>query len=501
MNRRILLVLVLLIAGAMALGNAVSAREIVFSDPVLERIIRQSEGFSGRDSGPIFAEDLLGITTVSVVDSEFLVSLEGIQQLINLIELDFFHNRVTDLSPLQSLVTLQELGFWDNQISDLSPLRHLVHLREVFFGDNPVQDISVLRFLTELEEVGFWECGIEDISVLRGLPRLEKVYCPGNLIRDISAFEGLSQLKLIDLDTNLIEDITPLAKNSYLGTGTSIDLRLNHLSFLPGTPNREALQTLIERGCEIKTKPQRQDLLTATEELGKEPILFPDPILEKGIRSAWGYTGKPEGPIYPVDTINIFALEIPSESGLTSLEGIQSLVFLEELWFAGNQVQDLSPLKTLTNLEFLWASENRVSDLRPLEGLKNLTRLWITDNEIRDLSPLRALTLLQELYLSRNLIVDLSPLEKLIHLTRLDLAGNQIQSIAPLKNLSALQRLDCERNAVRDIGSLFCQTAWASDTYIDIRWNGIDLSADSRMIECISLQQNRGVVILYEPQN
>ena len=64
--------------------------------------------------------------------------------LVNLKELDFSENNVSDISPLSSLVNLEDLDFKDNLVSDISALEPLIKLKELNFEKNQVSDILPL---------------------------------------------------------------------------------------------------------------------------------------------------------------------------------------------------------------------------------------------------------------------------------------------------------------------------------------------------------------------
>lgn len=108
---------------------------ISFQSPLLEQAVRDADGYTGQPNGPIFKEDVLGITELSCTgntanrnnERDFVTrakftSLEGIQHLINLVWLDFGNNNVSDLSPLENLTNLEGVYLKGNTLSTLQPL-------------------------------------------------------------------------------------------------------------------------------------------------------------------------------------------------------------------------------------------------------------------------------------------------------------------------------------------------------------------------------------------
>ncbi|MBI5121391.1 MAG: pentapeptide repeat-containing protein [Rhodospirillales bacterium] len=104
-----------------------------------------------------------------------------------------------------------------------------------------------------------------------------------------------------------------------------------------------------------------------------------------------------------LDLSNLDALErLPPE--------ITRLVQLQNLYFAGTQITDLTPLARLKDLNDLGFPRTQVIDLAPLAGLANLQGLNFSSTMVTDLDPLSGLSKLRRLSVSRTLVADLSPL-------------------------------------------------------------------------------------------
>ena len=192
---------------------------------------------------------------------------------------------------------------------------------------------------------------------------------------------------------------------------------------------------------------------TVVPSTGLGPIEFVCPQLEEAIRKADGYTGSKTGPIYPEDVLGIITLN-STDTGITSLEGIQYLTNLQKLWFTDNQVSDLTPLQALTNLWGLAFSNNQVSDLTPLQNLTNLWGLDFSNNLVSDLTPLQTLTNLEVLAFSFNEVSDLTPLQHLTNLQELVFSNNQVSDLTPLQTLTNLELLAFSFNEVSDLTPL-----------------------------------------------
>lgn len=75
---------------------------------------------------------------------------------------------------------------------------------------------------------------------------------------------------------------------------------------------------------------------------------------------------------------------------ITSLEGIEHLTSLTELWVAVNRIRDLSPLKSLRNLEHLQIGGNPIEDGTPLLEIPSLKQVNANGTNIAE-SEIRAL--------------------------------------------------------------------------------------------------------------
>ena len=96
---------------------------------------------------------------------------------------------------------------------------------------NGISDISALAGLTNLASLDLWSNFISDISALAELTKLTYLGLERNSISDISALAGLTKLTELDLGWNSISDISPLVANTGLGSGDTVNVRDNPLSY------------------------------------------------------------------------------------------------------------------------------------------------------------------------------------------------------------------------------------------------------------------------------
>jgi len=185
-------------------------------------------------------------------------------------------------------------------------------------------------------------------------------------------------------------------------------------------------------------------------------VRFFDLNLEKAIRQA---LNKPAGDIYTSDLEKLTELRALG-LGISDLRGIEYCIRLELLNLMGNNIMDISILKGLNKLKKLYLGLNHISDLSPVAELKQLQELELEYNNIYDINALSALSELTMLYIGHNDIEDISVL-----------------------------------NAIYKDGGL------QSGAIIDIQFNQMDLSQDSRNLVFIKDLINYGIIIYYEIGN
>jgi Leucine-rich repeat (LRR) protein len=200
--------------------------------------------------------------------------------------------------------------------------------------------------------------------------------------------------------------------------------------------------------------------------------------------------------------------------GISSLEGLQNLIGLSELWIRGNSITDVGQLRGLTNLTSLNLAANSIADISALSGLTRLQFLAINENEaITDISPLRGLTdLTGALWIHNNSITDISPLSGLTKLTTLNAWENSITDISALSELTSLTHVRLHINSITDINALEeltnLELVWLSENS-DLNslqplidnvglGAGVSVNVSSTNVACsdVNLLQARGVAVI-----
>ena len=133
--------------------------------------------------------------------------------------------------------TLTHLQARNANISDLTGLEFATNLTSLDLGygeggtSHAVKDLSPLADLTQLTRLHLPGKSISDISAVTGLTNLTWLNLWGNPISDISPVAGLTNLINLYLGNNNISDISPLVANTGLGSGDTVNVQHNPLSY------------------------------------------------------------------------------------------------------------------------------------------------------------------------------------------------------------------------------------------------------------------------------
>ncbi len=191
---------------------------VVFTDPVLEELIRKA---LNRPDGDITLAEAEATTELNLemeggVPIPRVEDISDIVQFPNLTSLNlnwalYEPNCNMDISPLAALTRLECLYICCDNISDISALSGLTNLKDLWIWGNGISDISALAGMTKMRSIWMKTNQISDISSLAGMKDLILLYMEDNQISDLSPLAGLTKLKNILLSGNLVTDYSPLA--------------------------------------------------------------------------------------------------------------------------------------------------------------------------------------------------------------------------------------------------------------------------------------------------
>ncbi|THH31449.1 hypothetical protein EUX98_g2745 [Antrodiella citrinella] len=138
---------------------------------------------------------------------------------------------------------------------------------------------------------------------------------------------------------------------------------------------------------------------------------------------------------------------------LRKIEGLESLVTLEQLWLGKNKITKLEGLENLKNLKILSIQSNRITKIEGLEGLENLEQLYLSHNGIKKIEGLETNTKLSTLDIAANFVSELENVSHLTGLEELWMNNNKIETLAglepQLQHITTLETIYLEHNPVQ----------------------------------------------------
>ncbi len=356
-----------------------------------------------------------------------IISLAGIEHLINLDWLNLDGNSIADLSPLAGLSKLTTLTLSVNNISDFSGIGTLTNLSfldisgNVFTSTTDLTPLGSLSNLTSLEmrndKANYpgltSDAANNTLAPVNSLVNLQNLSLSNNQITSLSFLTGLSNLKTLYLDNNANTtantSITNLTELQNLPRLTRLYLGSNNLIDISALGSLSSLQLL---GLSSNSNLNQTNFTTAFS---------------------------------PPNSFNQLTTLYINSTGISDISALSNLTSLTTLLAQSNNITDITPLENLTQLETLRLSNNTaINYTAPAPTLDNLTRLIdldIRDTGLVDLSILSNLTQMLYLILDRNSIVDVLPLAPLTSLRQLSLTnatigGQGVGNVNALKDMT-----------------------------------------------------------------
>ena len=222
------------IALGKAAGNPITPSEMA-TLPRLEAPNANISDLTGLEYATNLTELFLGNEYVEAegrwINSNSVSNLSPLAGLTQLRTLILRSNNITDISALAELANLTRLWADNNNISDISALAGLANLTSLNLGGNNITDISLVAGLTNLIELWLGYNSITDIPAVVKLTNLTALGLQGNNISDLSFLSGLTNLKTLRVEYNSISDLSPLVANTGLGSGDTVYVQGNRLSY------------------------------------------------------------------------------------------------------------------------------------------------------------------------------------------------------------------------------------------------------------------------------
>ena len=466
-----------------------SIRIVNIPDNNLRKILLAQMSKSSEEE--ITEADMLQLSSL-IAEGTGIQNISGLENAVNLTELDLTGNRISDLSPLSKLSKLGWLRLQRNNIVDITPLENLTNLLFVDLDENSLSDISILGNLTNLTHLELNFTDTSNISAIASLDKLTSIALVDNSLSDLSPLSQLININRAYFNRNDISDIRPLSALTKLKV---LELKDNRIKDVSPLSTLTELQILKIQNNQIADFGPLDSLTKLTEfefdpqDIVVNSVTIPDANLYASLLSV---LGKSEGDsITAAEIANLTTLDL-SRRGISDISGLEYAVNLTELNIQFNEINDLTPVASMPKLNSLNAGINLISDLSPLSSLITLNTLSIDANNVTNLSPLENLTNLTYLSLSSNAskFLDLEPLSSLTSLEFLRVSDNNVRDIAPLSSLVKLEHLDVNSNNVSDISSLSNLTNLKYLYLKDNQISDITSLSDLTNLEVLNLREN-----------
>lgn len=334
-----------------------SADAIVsFADPDLAEVVNQAAGLAageplscGQAAG---LEQLIAGTTIERVvyggtlrpsPEKPFESLDGIQNLTGLTQLNLINRLITDIGPLRHLTNLTNLNLHTNWFSDLGPLSELTNLEEIIVSENPISDLAPLARLTKLRRLqvhGLYPFQLQYYLSMNDGRDPNVVF---NGITDLSPLAGLTEMRLLRIHLNAISDLSPLANLTKLTHLRIYDSQIKDISPLANLNNLILL---------------------------------------------WAHNNQIEDISAISGMTHLQQLSL-NDNAISDISALADKTELQYLFLSNNFIEDIAPLRRLHALKVLTLENNNITDVSALAGLSQLGELSLAQNwSLYDVTPL-----------------------------------------------------------------------------------------------------------------
>ena len=196
--------------------------------------------------------------------------------------------------------------------------------------------------------------------------------------------------------------------------------------------------------------------------VARAQIFFPDPNVERAVRSA---IGKSSGPISSNDLAGLTTLvddraPVSPQFGFSNLSGLEAATNLQSLILVRSPLTNYAALASMLRVSFLIISSSTISNLSFAASMSGLTTLVADGCRIQDVSPLAGHPTLATCQLGLNPITNLHEMANIPGLQRLAVPDVPVSDISFLVGATQLSSLEMgsrsvpEQNPVTDLSVL-----------------------------------------------
>lgn len=364
--------------------------------------------------------NLFKLETLTLLPEDSINNLNPLEKLTELIDVSFKNCPIDDVSSLRTLLSLRNLDASGSLVTDFSDLQYLSGIENLNLSNTQVKTLEVAEAFENLQYLDISNTLITDVRFLEAIPQLQRLNACGTdflSYTPISKVDNLQSLDLSETSFSLFNVLTPLAELQTLKVNAT---RIVDLSGINDLENIEVLSinktivaslNLLEEIETIKMV-YCDDTKIDEDEVKRFIAVRPNVLVIYETESllAWWEHVNPE-------LKEIILEKLDSIPDPPDTETLHKIIFTEKVDLTGySNISSLESLEQLINVHEVYLSQTKVSDLTPLSSLTGITKLDVSSTEVTDLEPLISLRLLQDLNIENTTISDLSPLTLLLNL-------------------------------------------------------------------------------------
>ena len=352
--------------------------------------------------------------TLIITPEDSINNLNPMEKLTKLSLVNFENCPVDDVSPLRTLLSLKSLDASGSLVTSLQDLQYLSGLEELAISNTQVVQLDVAEAFGSLVVLNIGNTLIKDIHFLEKLPQLKNLVASGTEFDSFTSISKIEHLQTLDLSKTSFKQFNLLHPLAEL---QSLSINETPVTDLSGISEIENLNFLSINGTAVSSLEPIESIETINmvycdnskideKEVKRFISIRPDVLVIYETESLLKWWGNIDSELKGIILEKLDSIPDPPDT-----ETLHSIIFTEKVDLTGYaDITSLESLEQLINVREVYLSGTNVSDLGPLSSLIGITMLDVSNTKITDVEALRNLKLLHELNIENTGVSDLSPL-------------------------------------------------------------------------------------------
>jgi Leucine-rich repeat (LRR) protein len=311
---------------------------------------------------------------------------------------------------LTQTLTLSQLDLDSAQIDNLNPVTRFVNLAEIDFSNNPVSDLLPLSEVKTLTSIRGKRTQVTDLSTIRQNELLEEIDLEFSPVKSALPVVELPKLKYLNVNGG---EIFPEEVPEFLIQRPDVILVFRTAELDTWWQGLESTwKSVLVKQYALGDKPTTEQLhqMTGQAELSFERVGFSD--------------------LQPLTVFsNLRSLTI-FDAPVSSVSPLSGMKLLSKLRLSQIPVMDFLPISGLSGLIELDLSNTGIGELAPISNLFELKKLNLSGTNLKSLKGLETLLALEELDVANTSLRSLKPIEALSNLKKLSCFNTNLNSRA-----------------------------------------------------------------------